>query len=231
MTRINNTPTKFKTTTNNTKNIPRPGDVWLCFCRPPHKRPAKKQRYFNKLHTNKPSNQLSKASKTIIKQKQWNMSNCWLLYTSNTKDHALWWKIPEGAPEGRQAGAPGGNVFHPCAWAQISGLWGVHLAASNGLKRRQLSYLQCCRIYSAADICDAHVGCHELLGQSYLIPQVSPIRILSRFLVHSRSTRHLNTPFAMYMFALSLPSFSLVALILFWAELLLGSKWSSSSHL
>ena len=33
-------------------------------------------------------------------------------------------------------------VSHPCAWAQISGLWDVHLTASNGFKRRQLTYLQ-----------------------------------------------------------------------------------------
>ena len=60
--------------------------------------------------------------------------------TSYQNDDALWWKIPEGAPEGRQAGAPGGNVFHHCAWAQISWLWDLHLATSNGLKRRQLSF-------------------------------------------------------------------------------------------
>ena len=156
MTRINNTPTKFKTLTNNTKKIPRPGDAWLCFCSPPHKRPAKKQRYLNKLHTNKPSNQLSKASKTIIKQKQWNMSNCWLLYTSDTKDHALWWKIPEGAPEGRQAGGPRRECLSPLCVS--TDFWA--------------------------------------LRQSYLIPQVCPIRILSKSLVHSQSTRHLKTPFA-----------------------------------
>ena len=69
-------------------------------------------------------------------------------------------------------------------------------------------------IYPAADLRIRVVSCHELLGQSYLIPQVCPIRILSRFLVHSRSTRHLKTPFATNMFALSLPSFSLVALLL-----------------
>ena len=90
-----------------------------------------------------------------------------------------------------------------------------HLAASNGFKRRQLADLQCCKIYSAADICDAHVGCHELLGQSYLKPQVCPIRIFSKSLVHGRSTRHLKTLFATNMFDLSLPSFSLVALLLF----------------
>ena len=73
------------------------------------------------------------------------------------------------------------------------------MAASNGLKRRELSYSAFLKIYSAADICDAHVGCHELLGQSYLIPQVCPIRILSKSLVHSRSTRHLKTPFAIYI--------------------------------
>ena len=27
------------------------------------------------------------------------------------------------------------------------------------------------RICSASNICDAHVGCHELLGQLYLIPE------------------------------------------------------------
>ena len=143
------------------------------------------------------------------------MSNCWLLHTSNTKDHALWWKIPEGAPEGRQAGAPGGNVFHPCAWAQISGLWDVHLATSKSLKRCQLSYSAFLKMTPPADLRIRVVSCHELLGQSYLIPQVCPIRILSRFLVHSRSTRHLNTPFATHSFDLSLPSFSLVALLLF----------------
>ena len=37
-----------------------------------------------------------------------------------------------------------------------------------------------------------------------------PIRILSRSDINSQSTRHLNTPFATDMFALSLPSFSLV---------------------
>ena len=31
--------------------------------------------------------------------------------TSYQNDDALWWKIPEGAPEGRQAGAPGGTDF------------------------------------------------------------------------------------------------------------------------
>ena len=59
------------------------------------------------------------------------------------------------------------------------------------------------------------VSCHELLGQSYLIPQVCPIRISSRFSVHNRSTRRLKTPFATQSSDRSLPSFSLVALLLF----------------
>ena len=58
-------------------------------------------------------------------------------------------------------------------------------------------------------------SCHEILGQSYLIPQVCPIRILSRSDINSLSTRHLKTPFATNMFALSLPSFCPVALLLF----------------
>ena len=88
------------------------------------------------------------------------------------------------------------------------------MATSNGLKRRQLSYSSFVKIYPAADLRIRVVSCHELLGQSYLIPQVCPIRILSRSDINSRSTCHLKTPFATNMFALSLPSFSLVALLL-----------------
>ena len=88
----------------------------------------------------------------------------------------------------------------------------TYLAASNGFKRRQLSYSSLVKIYAPADLRIRVVSCHELLGQSYVIPQVCPIRILSRSGINSLSTRHLKTPFATHSFDFSLPSFSLVAL-------------------
>ena len=45
------------------------------------------------------------------------------------------------------------------------------MAASNGLKRRELSYSAFPKIYPAADLRDAHVGCHELLTQPYMMPE------------------------------------------------------------
>ena len=58
------------------------------------------------------------------------------------------------------------------------------------------------------------MGCHGLLGQLYLIPEYSLLRILSRSDARILSTCHLKTPFVINSFALSLPAFSLVALFL-----------------
>ena len=150
--------------------------------------------------------------KSIQKQKHATIKQYWL----------LWWKIPEGAPEGRQAG-------RAAVWKQVKLYESLSFTVVR--EHRFLGYETCIwpclttsnvvnysafvKICAPADLLIRVVSCHELLGQSYLIPQVCPIRILSRSNTISLSTRHLKTPFATNMFALSLPSFSLVALLLF----------------
>ena len=67
---------------------------------------------------------------------------------------------------------------------------------------------------SSANLRIRVVSCHELLGQLHLIPEYGLFKILSRSDGWILSTCHLKTRFATNSFALSLPAFSLVALLL-----------------